>query len=286
MKGYKKIAALMGKYPELGMVSQFSFLNIQSLLYRQAELIGLQQDLHELEAANDRSQDEEKRLFSRDWYALSSAEEHDGSDEQWRLVLLIREKLKEYSKFTPATLLERKMAKLPEPNPRDLKGLQEWMKRPSIGSVFLIGRDRNVWNYGEDLSALKPSAPGNKFSAWLVDTLTPLYHHTLGRYHRKPAKEVLKYAPNTVHYSDSTVYRIAAFIGTIVASLLPISAIIVLYFITTMPVRLGLVSIFTAIFSVCLWFMTDGRLIEVFSATSAFAAVQVVFISTNISSAG
>lgn len=104
MKGYKKIAALMGKYPGLGMVSQFSFLNIQSLLYRQAELIGLQQDLHELEAANDRSQDEEKRLFSRDWYALSSAEEHDGSDEQWRLVLLIREKLKEYSKFTPATL--------------------------------------------------------------------------------------------------------------------------------------------------------------------------------------
>ena len=102
MKGYKKIAALMGKYPELGMVSQFSSLNIQSLLYRQAELIGLQQDLHELEVANDRSQDEEKTLFSRDWYALSSAEAHDGSDEQWRLVLLIREKLKEYSKFVPA----------------------------------------------------------------------------------------------------------------------------------------------------------------------------------------
>jgi hypothetical protein len=55
MKGYTKIAALMGKYPELGMISQFSSLNIQSLLYRQAELIGLQQDLHELEAAKDRS---------------------------------------------------------------------------------------------------------------------------------------------------------------------------------------------------------------------------------------
>jgi hypothetical protein len=177
------------------------------------------------------------------------------------------------------------IAKLPEPNPRDLKSLQEWMKRPSMGSVFLIGRDRNVWNYGQDLIALKPSAPGNKFSAWLVDTLTPLYHYTLGRYHKvskpptlayvvlcffqKPASEVLEYAPNTVHYSDSTVYRIAAFIGTIVASLLPISAIVVLYRITTMPVRLGLVSAFTAIFSVCLWFMTDGRLIEVFSATSA-----------------
>jgi hypothetical protein len=97
MKGYKKIATLMGKYPELGTVSRFSSLNIQNLLYMQAELIGLQQDLHELETVNDRSPDEVKASFSRNWLALKSAQEHDGSDEQWKLVLLIREKLKEYS---------------------------------------------------------------------------------------------------------------------------------------------------------------------------------------------
>lgn len=101
MKGYKKIATLMGNYPELGMVSQFSSLNIQSLLYRQAELISLQQDLQELVDSSDRSSDEEKREFSRDWNALSSANEKDGSDEQWRLVLLIRERLKAYSEFCP-----------------------------------------------------------------------------------------------------------------------------------------------------------------------------------------
>jgi hypothetical protein len=98
MKGYKKIAALMGKYPELGMVSRFSSLNIQSLLYRQAELIGLQQDLHELEVNNDKSPYTVKASFSRNYLALSSAEEYDGSYEQWKLVLEIREKLKEYSK--------------------------------------------------------------------------------------------------------------------------------------------------------------------------------------------
>jgi hypothetical protein len=36
-----------------------------------------------------------------------------------------------------------------------------------------------------------------------------------------------------------------------------------------MSKRLGLLGAFTAAFSVCLWFLTDGRLIEVFSATSA-----------------
>lgn len=87
MKGYKKIATLMGKYPELGMVSQMSSLNIQSLLYRQAELIDLQKDLQELEIENEESQDGERRLFSTDWWALSSAKEDDGSDAQWKLVL-------------------------------------------------------------------------------------------------------------------------------------------------------------------------------------------------------
>jgi hypothetical protein len=139
------------------------------------------------------------------------------------------------------------------------------MKRPLMGSVFLIGRDRNVWNYGKDLIALKVNAPGNKFSACLVDALTPLYQYTFGSYHKvswlptvayivlfilqKSAVELLEHATNTVYNSDSTVYRMAAFIGTIVASLLPIFAIVVLYFKTTMPVRLGLVSIFTVIFS-------------------------------------
>jgi hypothetical protein len=95
----------MGKYPSLGIVSQFSSLNIQSLLYQQAELIGLQQDLHELETANDRSPDPEKASFSKNWLALSQAKEDDGSDEQWKLILLIRQKLKEYSESSRVAML-------------------------------------------------------------------------------------------------------------------------------------------------------------------------------------
>jgi hypothetical protein len=97
MKGYNKIAALMGKYPESAIISQFSELNIQNLLYLQAEIIGLQQDLRVLEEANDRSPDTKRAAFSTNWSVLSSADEKDGSDEQWLLVLTIREKLKEYS---------------------------------------------------------------------------------------------------------------------------------------------------------------------------------------------
>ncbi|OMP82809.1 hypothetical protein BK809_0000999 [Diplodia seriata] len=93
--------------------------------------------------------------------------------------------------------------------------------------------------------------------------------------------------------------RAAAFIGTVVASLLPVLAIVVLYSVHGMSARLGLVAAFTAAFSTSLWFMTDGKIIEVFAATSTwvalvkglrscnwltasrFSAVCVVFIGTN-----
>jgi hypothetical protein len=99
MKGYNKIAALMGRYPESAIICQFSELNIQNILYLQAELLGLQKDLRELEDANDRSLDPERCSFSRNWDALSSAKKEDRSDEQWKLGLSIRNKLKEYSKY-------------------------------------------------------------------------------------------------------------------------------------------------------------------------------------------
>jgi hypothetical protein len=43
----------MGRYPESAVISRFSELNIQILLYPQVEIIALQENLRELEKAND-----------------------------------------------------------------------------------------------------------------------------------------------------------------------------------------------------------------------------------------
>lgn len=94
MKGYAKIASLMGKYPEVAMVRQFGALNVQNILYLQAELVTLEHDFRKLEAANDIQQEGH---FSLDWDALMSADKDDGSDAQWNMALRIRAKLKEYS---------------------------------------------------------------------------------------------------------------------------------------------------------------------------------------------
>ena len=83
-----------------------------------------------------------------------------------------------------AVVLYSEMASLSSPSPRDLAILQEWMQRPTMGSVFLIGRDRNVWSHGQDLIALKGRDSSNKFSLWIIDTLTPMYHYAFGRYYK------------------------------------------------------------------------------------------------------
>jgi hypothetical protein len=45
-------------------------------------------------------------------------------------------------------------------------------------------------------------------------------------------------------------------LGTFVASLLPISSIIILYFVSDSAARLGIVVGFTAVFSICLILVT------------------------------
>lgn len=87
---------------------------------------------------------------------------------------------------------------------------------------------------------------------------------------------------NMFLYRDSHTYRIATILGTLLSSLIPIAAIVVLSVVKNMTARLGIVSVFTAVFSVALSLVTEGKRVEIFGATAAFASVQVVFIgSTN-----
>jgi hypothetical protein len=58
-------------------------------------------------------------------------------------------------------------------------------------------------------------------------------------------------------------------VGAIISSILPTIVILVLYFVKRMIVRIGLVIIFTAIFSIALAIFTAARKVEIFSATAA-----------------
>ncbi|KAK8133175.1 hypothetical protein PG999_001348 [Apiospora kogelbergensis] len=81
-------------------------------------------------------------------------------------------------------------------------------------------------------------------------------------------------------YSDRQIRFAINVIGSGASSLLPILSIIALFFVKDTLARLGLVCVFTVIFSLCMLTATHCRRVEIFAATAAFASVQVVFIGT------
>ncbi|KAK8072282.1 hypothetical protein PG996_005630 [Apiospora saccharicola] len=300
MKGYAKIASFMGQQPEAAMVRRFADLNLQNILYLQAELVGLEEDLRRIETGNNSKED-----LHLDWYTLAHADGTvDGGHEakrQWKTFTMLRQRLKEYNEAVMeyCTL----SSQLPRPPPRDVQMFEEWLTRPSLGAVCLRGRDRNVWARGEDLMCLQRSPHGHRFSGFIARYIVPLSYYIQEKFttlqNRGPqtttAPPASSSPPSGSHsanpdangiysYDDSHIVAIANLIGTIVASVLPVLSIAILYTVRSMAARLGFVALFSALFSTCLWYMNDGNLQGVFGATSAFAAVQVVFIGTSGSS--
>jgi hypothetical protein len=101
MEGYAKIASLMSHHHELAIFRRFGTFNLQNLLYLQAELTHLEEDLKEV-VKRDQA-DQGRYFYTKHWYSLAHSED-DEEKEQWDKVLQIREKLKEYSRGTfPST---------------------------------------------------------------------------------------------------------------------------------------------------------------------------------------
>lgn len=97
-------------------------------------------------------------------------------------------------------------------------------------------------------------------------------------------------------YSHQTIARFTRIITVLLACMLPIGAIMLLYWVRDMTKRLGLIACFTGVFSISMNIFTMATLSEIFAATAAyvhhcnlrnkyrlteyrFAAVLVVFLS-------
>lgn len=98
MEGYVKVAHLMGKYEEFGILRRFKILNYQILLHRQAELIHLKQDLEDLVQRDAAHSDRED--YVKDWWSLVHSDDSKEGREQWQKICQIRNKLDEYSMST------------------------------------------------------------------------------------------------------------------------------------------------------------------------------------------
>ena len=163
------------------------------------------------------------------------------------------------------------MSQLTDPNAHDLRSLQQWLERPQMGNLALIGKDRATWGDTElpidphhDLLTVFASGNRDSFSAWFTERFV-LWIHRLFWYRVNKADDP---ESGIASYSRETLHKYTSHITTIVASLLPILAIVVLYCVSSMKTRLGLIALFTFTFAVALSFLTGAKRGEIFIATS------------------
>lgn len=174
--GYGKVAELMSTHDEFAVLRSFRRLNMKNLLYLQAEIAHLEEELYEL-AGRD-SLDPELQFHGRDWWSLANGDDKS-SREHWHKVLQLRGKLDTYN---DAVLKQTQLARLDRPSRHELRFLRTWMERPRMGNFPLLGLDRKTWDeeYENDLLALRARPAGGMFSSWVAETLVPLFHRFVG----------------------------------------------------------------------------------------------------------
>jgi uncharacterized protein DUF6594 len=84
---------------------------------------------------------------------------------------------------------------------------------------------------------------------------------------KRPVSEDL--GSGLFEYDETTMQMIARVATTVVASVLPLCSVIILYVVQSNGLRLGIIVLLSAVFSLALALMTNSRKIEIFAATSA-----------------
>lgn len=164
-----------------------------------------------------------------------------------------------------AVLKQTELHKCDSPNPLDLRFLQRWFKDKSMGDYPLIGPDSDVWGSpARSLVAVKARKGDDPFAAMFLDHAIRWWHLCVGRRFKKPVDEEAQY----FEYKDTHMLRAANILVSVITSLFLVGSIVALYFVKNMLVRLGVVAIFTQMFSLTLILVTSARKVEVFAATA------------------
>jgi hypothetical protein len=151
-----------------------------------------------------------------------------------------------------------------------------------MGAFPLVGMDRNAWSkdFETDLIALSPREKHDSFSEWVTEKFIPAFHNRIGEKFKVSKgisrltradqfKRPIEEGGGLYNYEETLLHKICRIATTVIASILPLCSIIILYVVENNAVRLGVIVLLTALFSLALALMTNSRTIEIFAATSA-----------------
>ncbi|CAN9453960.1 unnamed protein product [Alternaria alternata] len=168
--GYPGFAKLMGQdFNEgSGIFKQFAELNARNLLYMQAELLCLEQELDAITHMDENGNDPTTKNFARSVSEMRKA----SNSSQWDKILEIRKKLREYN---DCLLQQARVSKLDRAQVYDSRWLRYWLQHEEGGRGFLEGCELRAYDELEqpDLIVVSNKSSNDKFTQWLELSLVP-----------------------------------------------------------------------------------------------------------------
>jgi hypothetical protein len=163
-----------------------------------------------------------------------------------------------------------KITKLADPGDRDLEHIQNFTSDLGYMSA-LTGPDGDIWGTARsrehrspDLVAVRARHDEDIFSKWFTGSFMAFFFkHNGDRY--VSASSLF----GEVAFSESRLLRGAFIVVSIVTSQLPIISIVVLYFVESPIIRLGIISAFAFLVALCLILFTKARAVDVFLVAAA-----------------
>lgn len=95
VRGYPKVARLMGSYPDVAIFRRFGSLTMFNLMRLQAELLVIEDELRSIQVANNLSSDPDVYSYSTDFRKLNDSKQPDNA--QRLLMDQSLQKLEQYS---------------------------------------------------------------------------------------------------------------------------------------------------------------------------------------------
>lgn len=272
-EGYPHLATFLDSDENFMLYRRFGFLQARLLLNKQDQLRALEEQLDDLD-----KDDDEEYLKSR---------ELDDADETRRskLLLKIEKKFKEYAELLT---IARDLTSLNKPAARDYQSVRTYFEDKAP-----VCEDERYIFHKEDIITLKPGRENAWLDAMVEKGLRKLGSPTI-RYLFCSPETRMKADQHTILYSKN---RIDALVTTIITLMILFLLIIPIYVLWHLAQQLengkasasaatiGVLLVFTLIFSAVLSLFTRARRHEILGAAAAYCAVLVVFIS-NVGQSG
>ncbi|KAL5351455.1 hypothetical protein ACLOAV_003314 [Pseudogymnoascus australis] len=282
LNGFPRVAQKLASDPDktTTIFRRFDRLSARNLIYLEAELA-------ELEARQDRWDEEDKKSTSEqvrnchtDWKTFEqlATGRHPNGDpvnpgqaEKLELALKIRSKIKEYHE---ALAVQQTLLNSKPPAATTIKGMREWFSdtHKPYPAPQLWGASEKRLEDPYDLVALRVPADQDRLSEFILNYFGGFFPATSTDAH-------------STYIRESTLTKTIAILSSLLSATLLFGSIASLYLVHNASALLGMLGAWTVLFAVSVGWLTNARRDQIFAATAAYCAVLVVFVSGNLGGA-